>query len=121
MSVSQTVDSSQNALNLFLVLVTIFTSLQATNLGVEQLRTGGPARSRVVQVGVVAFALAACDIVVLWSLESVVHLVFKSHGTSAWSPTFSVFLMSYVLVAALVLWQAVLILRASRLVKSAHS
>ena len=121
MNVSQTVASSQDALNLFLVLVTIFTSLQATNLGGEQLRTGGPSRPRVVQVGVIAFALGACDIVALWSLDSVVHLVLRSHGTPAWSPTFYVFLMSYLLVAALVLWQAVLILRACRLVKSPHS
>jgi hypothetical protein len=120
MSTSQTVASSQDALNLFLVLVTIFTSLQATNLGGEQLRTGGPSRSRVVQTGVIAFALAACDLVVLWSLGSVVHLVFRSHGTSAWSPTFPVFVASYMLVAALVLWQVVLAVRASRLVKSSH-
>jgi hypothetical protein len=120
MTVSQTVDSSQNALNLFLVLVTIFTSLQATNLGVEQLRKGGPSRSRVVQIGVIAFALAVCDFVVIWSLESVVHLVLISHGTSAWSPTFPVFLLSYLLVTALVIWQVVLTFRAGRLVNSAH-
>ena len=117
MTVAQTVASSQDALNLFLVLVAIFTSLQATNLGVEQLGTGGPFRSRVVQIELIAFALAACDIVALWSLEPVVHLVLRSHGSSAWSATFSVFLLSYLLVTALVLWQAVLMVRARRLVK----
>ena len=120
MSVGQTVASSQDSLNLFLVLVTIFTSLQATNLDGELSRTGGPSRCRVVQVGFTAFALAACDIVAILSLEPVVRLVLNSHSTSAWSPTFPVFLMSYVLVAALVLWQAVLIGRARKLFKASE-
>jgi hypothetical protein len=121
MTVSQSVASSQDALNLFLVLVTIFTSLQATSFGGEQLRSGGPLRSRVLQIGVITLALAACDVVSLWSLSSIVHLVLKSHGTSEWSPTFAVFLLSYVLIAALVLWQIFLVVRASCSLKTAQS
>lgn len=121
MTVSQSVASSQDALNLFLVLVTIFTSLQATNFGGEQLRNGGPLRTRILQIGIITFALSACGVVSLWSLSPVVHLVLRSHGTSAWSPTFAVFLLSYLLIAALVLWQVVLVVRASSCLKTAQA
>lgn len=121
MTVSQSVASSQDALNLFLVLVTIFTSLQATNFGSEQLRNGGPLRTRILQIGIITLALASCGVVSLWSLSPIVHLVLRSHGTSAWSPTFAVFLLSYVLIAALVLWQIILVVRSSRCLKTAQS
>lgn len=120
MTVAQDVASAQDALNLFLVLVTIFTSLQASNLATERQRNGGPLRSHLFQVSGIMGALAMCSFISLWSLLPVTQQVIRSHGTQEWSSTFEVYLLSVLLIGALAAWQLVIVVRTCRSFKGSH-
>ena len=60
-------------------------------------------------------SLAVVSVASLVSLLSLVRLVIDSHGTRSWEPAFWVFLLVYVLLIPLCIWQISIAIGAFRL------
>ena len=62
-----------------------------------------------------SIALALVSIASFLSLMSLVHLVMESHGTRSWEAAFWVFLLVYLLLIPLCIWQVIIAIGAFRL------
>jgi hypothetical protein len=110
-SLGEQVGQAANLLGLLLALVTLFTSEQARRLSEEQEREGGPrpASLRTVRVSAAGLALVTAGALVL--LAPLVRDVTGAIGGDEWEPVLGVFALTYVLLVALLAWQAVIVRR----------
>jgi len=115
MNAAAQVSDAVNVLSLLLVLVTLFTSAQSSTLQSERTRVGGPHLGTWRRVATVSALLAVVSLASLVSLIPAVHLVIRSHGTKGWESTFWVFLLVWVLLVPLCVWQVSIAIGASRL------
>ncbi len=112
-SLGEQVGQAANLLGLLLALVTLFTSEQARRLSEEQEREGGPRRSRLRAVRMSSAGLAIVTAGTLVLLAPLVRDVLGAIGDDAWEPVLGVFALTYVLLIALLAWQAVTVWRSS--------
>ena len=111
MSLADQVGQAANLLGLLLALVTLFTSEQAKRLAEEREREGGPRAGRLSSVRLMCVALAAVTVGALLFLGPLVVDVLATIGDDDWVAVFGVFLLTYLLLVALLVWQASLGLR----------
>jgi hypothetical protein len=115
MTASQQVADASAELGLLLAIIALFTAALSSTLQSEQTRVGGAhqgARRRIVTLSV---ALAIVSVTSLASLLSLVRVVIDTHGTRSWEPAFWVFLLVYLLLVPLCIWQVCIAVGASRL------
>jgi len=105
MSASQQVSDASTELGLLLAIIALFTAALSSTLQSEMTREGGAhqgARRRIVAM---SGALAIVSVASLASLLSLVRVVIDAHGTRSWEPAFWVFLLVYLLLVPLCIWQ----------------
>ncbi len=115
MSASQQVAGASSVLGLLLAMVALFTAALSGTLQSELTREGGPHPGAWRRIMGLALALAAVSVASLASLVSTVRAVIDAHGTSAWEPAFWVFLLVYLLLVPLCIWQVSIAAGAFRL------
>jgi cation transporter-like permease len=115
MSASQQVAEASSVLGLLLAIVALFTATLSSTLQSERTREGGPHRGVWRRIMGLALALAAVSVASLAALVSTVRVVIGAHGTSGWEPAFWVFLLVYLLLVPLCIWQFGIALGAFRL------
>jgi drug/metabolite transporter (DMT)-like permease len=115
MGASQQVTDASSVLGLLLAIVALFTAALSGTLQAEVTREGGPHRGAWRRIMGLALALAAVSVASLASLVPIVRAVIDAHGTSAWEPAFWVFLLVYLLLVPLGIWQIGIALGAFRL------
>jgi hypothetical protein len=111
-TLGEQVAQASNLLGLLLALDTLFTTEQARRLTEERTRIGG-ARRAVLRTALLTCAgLAAVTAAALASLTPLAVDVVETLGESSWQPVFGVFLLTYVLLVGLIMWQIALTARA---------
>lgn len=114
------VSSASTLVGLLLVLVTLFTSEQARSLEVEEHRTGGAQPGSYRRIALTAVALALVTLTSLLSLSTLVWDVLRLCCGSGWDSTLAVFLLVWVLLIPLCVWQVSVGRRAWRLWRKAQ-
>lgn len=109
---SAQVGSAASLLGLFLALVTLFTTEQARRLADEHQREGGADSGRVRIVRCFSIGLAAATAASIALLIPLVVDVLDAIGSNRWEPVLGVFLLTYLLLIALLVWQIWLAVRA---------
>lgn len=109
--IAEQVAEAANLVGLMLALVTLFTSEQGRRLADERARRGGPRPSRLRSVRLVCLALGAVTLAALGALAPLVLDVLRALGGDEWEPVLAVFVLTYLLLGALLAWQAVLAAR----------
>lgn len=105
MDLAQQVGDVASLIGLLLALDTLFTAEQSRRLEKELIRDGGPRSEILRSVLVLSIGLAvltATTIVMLWPL---VQDVLATVGDGPWNPVLGIFVVTYVLLVALVVWQ----------------
>lgn len=98
-----------------LAIIALFTAALSSTLQSEATREGGAhpgARKRIMALSV---ALAIVSVVSFVTLLSLVRVVIDTHGTGSWEPAFWVFLLVYLLLVPLGIWQFCIAVGACRL------
>jgi hypothetical protein len=106
------VSQASNLLGLLLALDTLFTGEQARRLEDERTRTGGAKPAALRAALLACTGLAVVTVAALVSLTPLTVDVADTLGESDWQPVFGVFLLAYVLLVGLVVWQITLAVRA---------
>lgn len=112
-TLSDQVAQAANLLGLLLALVTLFTSEQAGRLGDERSREGGARQSRLTTIRYACAGLGAVTFASLVLLGPLVFDVVRAIGGDDWQPVLGVFVLVYLLLAALLSWQITLVVRSS--------
>lgn len=115
MSAAQQVTDASTELGLLLAIIALFTGVLSGNLQAEMTREGGAHRGAWRRIMGMSIALALVSAVSIVSLLSLVRVVIDSHGTASWEPAFWVFLLVYVLLFPLCIWQICIAIGAFRL------
>jgi hypothetical protein len=110
-SLAEQVAEAANLVGLMLALVTLFTSEQGRRLADERSRQGGPRPGRLRSVRLVCVALAVVTVGALVALAPLVLDVLRAVGDAAWEPVLAVFVLTYLLLGALLVWQVALAVR----------
>lgn len=110
--VGEQVAQASNLLGLLLALDTLFTTEQARRLAEERTRVGGAKPAALRAALVACIGLVAVTIAALASLTPLAVDVVGTLGDADWQPVFGVFLLTYVLLTVLALWQVSLAARA---------
>jgi hypothetical protein len=119
LTVFDRVASASTLLGLLLVLVTLFTSEQARSLEVEEHRTGGAQPGSYRRIALTAIGLALVTLASLGSLVSLVWDVLRLCCGGGWDSTLAVFLLVWLLLIPLSVWQISVGSRAWKLWKNA--
>lgn len=106
------VGDAASLLGLLLALDTLFTSEQARRLDEELAREGGPRGSRRRTILWTSIGLGVLTSSALLFLLPLVQDVLETVGDPTWEPVLGVFLLTYVLLFALMGWQLRLAQRA---------
>ena len=109
MSTSQQVTDAASELGLLLAIIALFTGALSATLQSEKTREPTPHEGAWLRIMGLSIALAVVSIASFLSLLSLVRLVIDSHGTRSWEPAFWVFLLVYLLLIPLCIWQAIII------------
>jgi hypothetical protein len=104
-TLGEQVAQASNLLGLLLALDTLFTTEQARRLAEERTRVGGARRAALRTALVTCAGLAAVTAAALASLTPLAVDVLGTLGESSWQPVFGVFLLTYVLLFGLIVWQ----------------
>jgi hypothetical protein len=104
-TLGEQVAQASNLLGLLLALDTLFTTEQARRLAEERTRVGGARRAALRTAVLTCAGLAAVTAAALASLTPLAVDVLGTLGESSWQPVFGVFLLTYVLLLGLVVWQ----------------
>jgi cation transporter-like permease len=115
MSASAQVTDASTELGLLLAIVALFTAALSTTLQSENTREKGPHPNAWRRIMALSVALAIVSIASIVSLLSLVRLVIDSHGTRSWEPAFWVFLLVYLLLVPLCIWQIFIAIGAFRI------
>ena len=115
MSASQQVTDAATELGLLLAIIALFTGALSNTLQSEKTRDPGPHEGAWLRIMALSIALAIVSIASLLSLLSLVRLVIDSHGTRSWEPAFWVFLLVYLLLIPLFIWQVIIAIGGCRL------
>jgi hypothetical protein len=111
-TLGEQVAQASNLLGLLLALATLFTTEQARRLTEERTRIGGARRAALRTARLTCAGLAAVTAAALASLTPLAVDVVDTLGESSWQPVFGVFVLTYVLLVGLVVWQITLTARA---------
>jgi drug/metabolite transporter (DMT)-like permease len=114
-STSQQVTDASTQLGLLLAIIALFTAALSSTLQSENTRQGGAHPKAWRRIMTLSVSLAVVSVASLVSLLSLVRLVIDSHGTRSWEPAFWVFLLVYVLLIPLCIWQISIAIGAFRL------
>lgn len=114
------VSSASTLVGLLLVLVTLFTSEQARSLEVEEHRTGGAQPGSYRRIALTAVGLALVTLASLLSLCTLVWDVLRLCCGSGWDSTLAVFVLVWVLLIPLCMWQVSVGRRAWKLWRKAQ-
>jgi hypothetical protein len=117
LTVFDRVSSASTLLGLLLVLVTLFTSEQARTLEFEEHRPGGAQPGSYRRIALTAGGLALVTFVSLVSLVSLAWDVLRLCCGRSWDSTLAVFLLVWLLLLPLCVWQVSVGRRAWRLWK----
>jgi len=115
MSASEQVTDASTELGILLAIVAQFTGGLSSTLQSERTRVGGPHAKAWRRIMGLSVALAVVSVASLVSLLSLVRLVIDSHGTKSWESAFWVFLLVYLLLIPLFIWQASIAIGAFRI------
>jgi len=111
-TLGEQVAQASNLLGLLLALDTLFTTEQARRLTEERTRIGGARRAALRTALLTCAGLATVTAAALASLTPLAVDVVDTLGESSWQPVFGVFLLTYVLLVGLIVWQITLTARA---------
>ena len=115
MSASQQVTDASTELGLLLAIISLFTVALSGTLQSELTREGGAHQDAWRRIMALSVALAAVSVASLASLLPLARVVIDTHGTRSWEPAFWVFLLVYLLLVPLCIWQACIAIGAFRL------
>jgi hypothetical protein len=99
------VKTASALVGLLLALITLFTAEQARRLADERNQIGGGRPKQLRTIRLMSIALAVVTTVTVIALWPVVHDVLDAHDTKKWQSVFAVFLLTWVLLIALIGWQ----------------
>jgi hypothetical protein len=105
LTLSERVASASTLLGLLLVLVTLFTSEQSRSLEMEEQRTGGAQPGSYRRIALTAIGLALVTLTSLGSLASLVWDVVRLCCRGGWDSTLAVFVLVWLLLVPLSVWQ----------------
>lgn len=111
----QRIGDASGLVGLLLVLVTLFTAEQARSLDAERARLGGAspsARSRILVLSIALVLVTAASFAALIPLAG---NVVDTWGTKSWDPVFIVFLLVWLMLIPLGVWQIFIASRAAKL------
>jgi hypothetical protein len=111
-TLDEQVAQAASLLGLLLALDTLFTTEQARRLAEERRRVGGAKPEALRVVFLTCLGLASVTTAAVASLTPLVVDVVGTLGDPEWQPVFGVFLLTYVLLVALTVWQIALTNRA---------
>jgi O-antigen/teichoic acid export membrane protein len=117
LTVLDRVSSASTLLGLLLVLVTLFTSEQARSLEVEQHRAGGAQAGSYKRIALTTSGLALVTLASLISLSSLAWDILRLCCGQDWDPALAVFLLVWLLLIPLAVWQVSVARRAWKLRK----
>jgi hypothetical protein len=115
MSASQQVADASSVLGLLLAIIALFTAALSSTVQSEKTRQGGAHPGAWRRLFALSVALAIVSVASLVSLISLVRLVIDTYGTHSWEPAFWVFLLVYLLLVPLCIWQVSIAVGAFRL------
>jgi hypothetical protein len=104
-TLSDQVADAANLVGLLLALVTLFTSEQSRRLADERARQGGGRPDRLTAIRYACVGLGAVTGAALAFLLPLVLDVLGAIGDDEWEPVLGVFVLTYVLLVALLCWQ----------------
>jgi magnesium-transporting ATPase (P-type) len=107
MTVAQQINDAATEIGPLLAVIALFSAALSANLQAEKTRAGGSHRGAKPRIAALSLAMAFVSIVSFISLTSLAHSALKAHGTSSWEPAFWVFLLVYVLLIPLCVWQII--------------
>ncbi len=105
-SLPDQVAQASSLLGLLLALDALFTSEQARRLGEQRKRAGGAERDALRTIRWLTIGLAVVTATAIVALAPTVWDVLAAIGDPGWEPVLSVFELAWVLLVALVVWQA---------------
>lgn len=105
------VEKASNIIAVLLVLLTLFTANQASDLDRELTRDGGPKRRAVRQVAALTVFLCLLTAVSAGATFGLALRIVTSVGTSDWDPTTVIFDAVWVLLVFLFAWQVSIAVR----------
>lgn len=104
-TLSDQVADAASLVGLLLALVTLFTSEQSRRLADERSRQGGARPDRLRSVRYACLGLGAVTAGALAFLLPLVVDVIGAVGDDEWEPVLGVFVLTYLLLVALLCWQ----------------
>jgi len=107
-TLAEQVGDAAGLLGLFLALVTLFTTEQSRRLADERSRPGGSRTDRLRTIRLFTIGLAAATVGSIAFLLPLFLDVLGTIGDDDWVPVLGVFILTYVLLIALLVWQLVL-------------
>ncbi len=110
-SLADQIGQAGSLLGLLLALDTLFTAVQAQALADERNHEGGARPKRVRTIRTIAIGLAVVTVSALVALFPLVRDVLATIGTGNWEPVLGVFDLTWLLLAALAIWQGWIALR----------
>lgn len=105
MTTSQQVSDASTELGLLLAIVALFTAALSSTLQSEMTRETGAHQGARRRIMAMSAALATVSAASLTSLLSLVRAISEAYGTRSWEPAFWVFLLVYLLLVPLCVWQ----------------
>lgn len=115
MSIQDQVSATTGGIGIVLVLISLFTSEQARRNDTERARMGGPRRDTSRTTYLLSIGLAVTTLVALMVLAPLVIKILRSCCSGAWLPADAIFLLLWVLLLPLPLWQVSIAREARRL------
>jgi hypothetical protein len=105
-TLSEQVGDAAGLLGLLLALVTLFTNEQAKRFNDERGRQGGPRPDTLRSIRWICLGLSLVTGGAILSLAPLVRDVIGTVGGTRWEPVLGVFVLTYLLLLALLSWQA---------------
>jgi lysylphosphatidylglycerol synthetase-like protein (DUF2156 family) len=115
MSVSQQVADVSAQIGPLLAIIALFTAALSGTVQSEKTRDGGAHKGAKRRIVVLSISLSVVSAVSIISLLSLACAVIDAHGTRSWESAFWVFLLVYLLLIPLCLWQVIIAAGACRL------
>lgn len=113
-TLAEQVGDAAGLLGLLLALNTLFTAEQARRLEEERAREGGARRRPVATVRSITAALGLVTSAALVMLAPLVVDILDTIGGDRWEPVLGVFVLTWLLLVGLLVWQGVITIRGWR-------
>jgi hypothetical protein len=114
------IGQAANLVGLLLALITLFTSNRSERIQEERRAVGGPRRERLNEILAIGVGLAVVTALATAALAGLAHKAVLAVWHRTDDPVSSVFLLVWLMLGALFVWQVVIVIAAIRLRREAR-